>query len=149
MLGGKYDYKSIRVTRVIDGDTVELENRERVRLIGIDTPEARYNTKLERDARRTKKDYRTIIEMGKAATEFTKRLVDRQKVRIEFDVEKRDRYGRLLAYVYLPDGRMLNAELVKEGYAQMYTFPPNVKYSDLFLTLQQEAREQGKGLWGK
>ena len=143
----KYDYNNVYVTRVIDGDTIELANKERVRLIGIDTPEARYNPKLKRDARRTGRDYRTIITMGRKATSFTKSLVEGKKVKLEFDAEKRDKYGRLLAYVYLPDGRMLNAELLKEGYAQIYTFPPNVKYVDSFLKLQKQARENNRGLW--
>ena len=145
--GNKYNYDDILVARVIDGDTVELANGERVRFIGIDTPESQYNSKLKRDAKRSKKDYNTIIAMGKKATIFTRSLVGGKKVRLEFDIEKKDRYGRLLAYVYLPDGRMLNAELVKEGYAQVYTFPPNVKYVAKFLKLQKEAREQNKGLW--
>jgi len=147
--GRKYDYNNIRVAEVIDGDTVRLENRERVRLIGIDTPEASYNQKLERDAKRTKKDYDTIIKMGKKAAAFTTSLAEGKRVRLEFDVEKKDKYGRLLAYVYLPDGKMLNAELLKEGYAQIYTFPPNVKYADMFLRLQEEARKTKKGFWGK
>jgi micrococcal nuclease len=132
---------------VIDGDTIELENTERVRLIGIDTPEAWFSSKLERDARRTKRDYKTIIQMGEAATEFTRRLAEGKRVKLEFDVEKQDRYGRLLAYVYLPDGKMLNAELLAEGYAQVYTFPPNVKYVDVFSALQKEARENKRGFW--
>ncbi len=145
--GKKYSYDNILVTKVIDGDTIELQNRERVRFIGIDAPEAWPSHKLERDRKRTKKDRETIIAMGKIATEFTKNLVEGKKVKLEFDVEKKDRYGRLLAYVYLPDGRMLNAELVKEGYARVYTFPPNVKYVDMFLELQREARENNRGLW--
>ena len=147
--GKKWDYNNILVIKAIDGDTIELADRERVRLIGIDTPESRFNKKLERDARRTKRDYETIIEMGKKASAFTKTLVEGKKVRLEFDVERRDAYGRLLAYVYLPDGRMLNAELLKEGYAQVYTFQPNVKYVGLFLELQKKARENNKGLWGE
>lgn len=145
----KTDYNSILVTKAIDGDTIELADRERVRFIGIDTPESRLNDKLRRDARRTKRDYNTIISMGKKASVFTKSLVEGKKVRLEFDVEKRDRYGRLLAYVYLPDGRMLNAELLKEGYAQVYTFQPNVKYVELFLKLQEEARENNRGFWSE
>jgi micrococcal nuclease len=143
------DYEKISVIRVIDGDTLELEDKERVRLIGIDTPETRLNSKLERDARRTERDYKTIIAMGEAATQFTRRLVLGQSVRLEFDAEKRDRYGRLLAYVYLADGRMLNAEIVREGYGQVYTVVPNVKYADLFLALQREARDEKRGLWGE
>jgi apolipoprotein N-acyltransferase len=143
----KYDYNDILVVRAVDGDTVELENGEKVRLIGIDTPEAWYGPKLERDARRTKRDHRTIMKMGKRAADFTKKLVTGKKVRLEFDVEKRDRYGRLLAYLYLPDGKMLNSELLSEGYAQVYTFQPNVKYLDKFLELQKEARDNERGFW--
>lgn len=145
--GKKYDYNNILITRVVDGDTVQLENGEKVRLIGIDTPEAWYSSKLKRDAKRTKKDYKTIITMGKKATVITKSLAEGKRVRLEFDIEKIDRYNRLLAYIYLPDGKMLNAELVKDGYAQVYTFQPNVKYVDLFLKLQKEARETKRGFW--
>lgn len=147
--GRKYDYNDIKVTRVIDGDTIELENRERVRLIGIDTPEVWDSPKMERDIKKGSKDRKEIIAMGKEASRFTRSLVKGKRVRLEFDAEKTDIYGRLLAYVYLPDGRMLNAELLKEGYAQVYTFPPNVKYADMFLDLQREARENQRGLWGE
>ena len=146
---GLHDYSDILVTRVIDGDTIELADRERVRLVGIDTPESRYNTKLTRDMKRTGKDAAVIIAMGKRATDFARMLVGGKRVRLEFDVERRDRYGRLLAYVYLPDGDMLNAELLRQGYAQVYTFPPNIKYVDKFLRLQREARENRKGLWAE
>lgn len=142
-----YDYNSMPVTKVIDGDTLRLENGESVRLIGVDTPESKVNAKLKRDSKRTNKDYETIITMGKAAAEFTKKLANGKCVRLEFDVEKRDRYDRLLAYVYLPDGKMLNAEIVKAGYAQVMTVPPNVMHQDMFLQLQEEARESKRGLW--
>jgi len=147
--GKKYDYSDILVTRVVDGDTIELENKERVRLIGIDTPEARYSRKLERDAKRTKANCEAIMAMGKKATAFTKSLVEGKRVKLEFDAEKKDRYDRLLAYVYLPDGRLLNAELLREGYAQIYTFVPNVKHVELFRALQEEARENERGFWGE
>ncbi len=68
-------------------------------------------------------------------------------MRLEFDVEKRDRYGRTLAYVYLEDGTFVNAKILEEGYGQVMTIPPNVKYSDHFLKLQREARAGNKGLW--
>ncbi|RME11542.1 MAG: thermonuclease, partial [Aquificota bacterium] len=71
-----------------------------------------------------------------------------ETVYLEFDVQKTDRYGRLLAYVWLSDGRMLNEVLVKEGYAMVYTIPPNVKYQERFLQAQRYARENRKGLWG-
>jgi micrococcal nuclease len=72
--------------------------------------------------------------------------VEGKEVRLEFDAQWRDKYRRLLAYVYLGD-TMLNAELVRQGYAQVATFPPNVKYQELFLKLQREAREDRRGLW--
>jgi len=87
------------------------------------------------------------LALGKRAHLFTKNLVEGKKVRLEFDVQKRDRYDRLLAYVYLEDGTFVNAEIVRQGYAQVMTIPPNVKYQELFLRLQKEARENGRGLW--
>ncbi len=136
-----------QVVRAIDADTLELSGGERVRLIGIDTPESRYNSKLYRDAKRTGEPPDGILAMGKLAHRFTKDLVEGKKVRLEFDVQQRDRYGRLLAYVFLEDSTFVNAEIVKQGYAQIMTVPPNVKYKDLFLRLQKEAREDGRGLW--
>jgi micrococcal nuclease len=135
------------VSRVVDGDTLKLSDGERVRLIGIDTPEVHYSDKLLRDANSSGKDAAAIQAMGQKASDFTKSLVAGKKVRLEFDVKRRDRYGRLLAYVYLEDGTFVNAKIIEEGYAQVMTIPPNVKYSDLFLKLQREAREKGKGLW--
>lgn len=142
-----YDYNKALVIYVIDGDTLKLENGEKVRLIGIDTPESKYNAKLKRDLKNTDKDASTLVNMGKMASRFTNSLVSKKYVRLEFDVQKRDRYNRLLAYAYLSDGRMLNAEIIKAGYAQMLTIPPNVKYADLFLELQEDARENNRGLW--
>lgn len=137
----------VYVSRVVDGDTLKLSSGERVRLIGIDTPEVHYSEKLVRDARKSGKDIKAIQASGAKASAFVKSLCDGKKVRLEFDVEKRDRYGRLLAYVYLEDGTFLNAKIIEEGYAQTLTIPPNVKYADRFLQLQREAREKGKGLW--
>ena len=78
-------------------------------------------------------------------------MVDGRRVRLELDVEERDRYGRLLAYVYLarPPRLFVNAELVRQGYATVATFPPNVRHVDTFVRLQREAREAGRGLWSK
>ncbi len=137
----------LTVQRVIDGDTLKLSNGEKVRLIGIDTPESSSNPKLYRDAKRTGQDVETIKGFGKRATEFTRQLVEGKQVRLEFDVQQRDKYGRLLAYVYLEDGTFINAEIIKEGYAQVMTVPPNVKYQDLFLKLQGEAMKNKRGLW--
>jgi micrococcal nuclease len=118
-----------------------------VRLIGIDTPEMHESNKLYRDAQRSGQDISTIQKLGRRAYEFTKNLVEGKRVSLEFDVEKYDKYGRVLAYVYLKDGTFVNAEIVKEGYASLMTIPPNVKYADLFLRLYREARENRRGLW--
>jgi micrococcal nuclease len=138
------------VERVSDGDTVMLRfadgGRERTRLIGIDAPEAHENPKLERDATRTAQDRATILELGRQAAAFVKRLAERQPVEVEQDVEPRDRYGRLLAYLWLSDGSMVNLTIVREGYAQPFTKSPNVRAA-LSRRCGQEAREQGRGLW--
>ena len=76
-------------------------------------------------------------------------LLRDNKVRLEYDISRKDRYGRTLAYVYLKDSTFINAEMVKHGYAMVMTVPPNVKYADLFLKLQKEARENNRGLWRK
>lgn len=124
------------VKRVVDGDTAVLSSGEKVRYIGINTPELHHPKKpVERYAREAK--------------EFNRRLVEGKKVRLEFDVERRDKYRRLLAYLFLEDGTFVNSELVRQGYAQVMTFPPNVKYADLFVRMQKEAREAKRGLWGK
>lgn len=145
--GKTYNYTNILIKRVIDGDTLQLETGERLRLIGIDTPEMHESNKLYRDSQRTKQDTSTIKELGRRAYEFTKNLVEGKRVSLEFDIEKRDKYGRLLAYVYLKDGTFLNAEVARGGYASLMTIPPNVKYADLFLKLFQEARVNKRGLW--
>lgn len=134
------------VSKAIDGDTIEISTGEHVRLIGIDTPESRHNNKLVRDFRRSHKDIDSILSMGKEAADFTRRLVEGKKVRLEFDIEKYDKYGRLLAYVYLEDGTFVNARIVEEGYAQSLTIPPNVKYARMFLKKEREARQMNKGL---
>ncbi len=162
--------ETFTVERVVDGDTLRLTNGENVRLIGIDTPESGNNAKTRKDAERTGQDIKTITAMGKRATEIMKRYVKiGTKVDLEFDVQKRDRYNRLLAYVYVDianDGLrithrsalvdrangkeryFLNATMVYEGYAQPMTIPPNVKYAELFKNLYKEARENNRGLWG-
>jgi len=145
--GKSYNYADVLVTRAVDGDTLVLETGERVRLIGIDTPEMHVSNKLYRDAQRTNQDITTIQKLGLRSYEFTKKLVEGKRVSLEFDVEKYDKYDRLLAYIYLKDGTFVNAEIVKQGYASLMTYPPNVKYADLFLKLYREARENRRGLW--
>lgn len=140
-------YSDILVDRVVDGDTLKLENEEKVRLIGIDTPEMHESNKLHRDSKRSGQDVHTIIAMGKKSYQFTRQLVEGKRVKLEFDVERKDKYGRLLAYVYLADGTFINAEIVKQGFASLMTYPPNVKYADFFQKLYRQARENKLGLW--
>ncbi|MBU1124436.1 MAG: thermonuclease family protein [Candidatus Omnitrophica bacterium] len=142
-----YNYEDILVTRVIDGDTVQLESGDRVRLIGIDTPEIHNSKKLYRDSGRAGQDIATIKELGRKSHLFTKELIEGKRVRLAFDVERFDRYNRLLAYIYLADGTFVNAQIVKEGYASLMSIPPNVKYAEELRVLYREARQNKKGLW--
>ena len=123
----------VTVERVVDGDTIEVsptvEDVSEVRLIGVDTPET----------------YGGTEPFGEQASQFTKDRLSGQRVALELDAEKIDLYGRLLAYVWLPDDAMFNTVLVREGYAQVATFPPNVKYTDRFLAAQREARRRTGG----
>lgn len=125
----------VTVTRVVDGDTIEIsppiDGLTDVRLIGVDTPET----------------YGGQQPYGPEAKAFTTSRLSGQRVELEFDVEKVDPYGRLLAYVWIGD-ELFNETLVREGYAQVATFPPNVKYVDRFLAAQRQARAAGAGLWG-
>jgi micrococcal nuclease len=125
------------VQRVTDGDTFVATvdgRRERVRVIGVDTPE-------------TVAPNRPVEPYGRQASSFAKRHLTGATVRLAGDVEPRDRYGRLLAYMWLADGTFWNALLVAEGYAQQLTIPPNVTYAGLFRRLVAEARRQERGLW--
>ncbi|MCM8782899.1 MAG: thermonuclease family protein [Candidatus Omnitrophica bacterium] len=146
--GKNYNYADIRVKRVIDGDTIELENGQKVRLIGIDAPEMHDSEKLLRDMRSSKKDIQAIKSMGRLSYGFLKELIENKRVRLEFDVERYDRYNRLLAYVFLKDDdTFVNAKLLEDGFVQPMTVPPNVKYADYFLSLYRKARQEKKGLW--
>jgi micrococcal nuclease len=135
--------QTARVVRVVDGDTlvVEIEGREeRLRYIGIDTPE-------------TVKENSPVECFGKEASAENKRLVEGQNVEFERDVSERDRYDRLLRYVYVTDpatGERLfvNYELVARGFANARTFPPDVRHEAEFRAAEREAREAGRGLWG-
>jgi endonuclease YncB( thermonuclease family) len=128
----------VTVGRVVDGDTLRLNGGERVRLIGIDTPEiAHFGT--------------PTACFGRRAAAFTERLLPPgERVRLVRDVEVRDQYDRLLAYVYRArDGLFVNAELVRRGYAYVDTVPPNVRHVELFRRLARRARAKKRGLWGE
>lgn len=129
------------VVRVVDGDTVVVRLKdgceETVRLIGIDTPE-------------TVHPNRPVEPWGSEASVFTKVLLPPgRSVILELDVQERDRYGRLLAYVYLPNGPMINVLLLAAGLAKIASFPPNVTYMELFRDIQAAAREAGIGIWSQ
>lgn len=126
-----------QVVRVVDGDTVELDlngRREKVRLIGVNTPE-------------TVDPRRAVQAYGKEASAFTRNVLGGRTVHVERDVEQRDRYDRLLAYLYTEDGTFFNALLVRAGFAQAYTVSPNVKYAGQFRELMRKARAENRGLW--
>jgi micrococcal nuclease len=124
---------SYLVTRVVDGDTIVLERIGRVRLIGVDTPESV-------DPRRP------VQRFGQQAGDFTRRLVGGKRVRVEYDRARKDRYNRTLAYIYLADGTLVNAEIIRQGYGVAYTRFP-FKYLAEFRKLERDARGQERGLW--
>lgn len=125
---------TVLVTRVVDGDTIELANGERVRYVGIDTPE-------------TVKPNTPVQCYGHEASLHNTELVEGKYVRLVRDVEDRDKYGRLLRYVYVGD-TFINLALVENGYARMYTYPPNVAHVNEFRVAQESARTNKRGLWG-
>lgn len=138
----KRDENFYRVAEIQDGDTVTIVKdsflgifvkTEKVRLIGIDAPELAQEP------------------WGRRAKNYLKKLLRESdwQVRVELDVQQRDRYGRILAYLWDNKGNMINYLLIRNGYAMVYTIPPNVKYADLFVEAQRLAREEKKGIWGK
>ncbi|KKT40354.1 hypothetical protein A3K29_03080 [Candidatus Collierbacteria bacterium RIFOXYB2_FULL_46_14] len=122
-----------KVVRIIDGDTFEINGGIKVRLIGVDTPEMKNKNK-------------TVDCFAREASQKLGSLISGHEVRLEKDISETDKYGRLLRYVYLGD-EMINDTLVKEGYAKIATFPPDVKNAGLFLSSEKFARESKLGLW--
>jgi micrococcal nuclease len=142
-LANKYSLESVSVSRVIDGDTIELNDGRIVRLVGINTPESTSRTE----------------DFGKEASKYTNSKLKGKQIWIQKDVSNTDRYGRLLRIIWfaipLDDrneeeirNKMFNADLVVNGYAEPSTYPPDVKYSDFFVKFAREARELNSGLWG-
>ena len=131
------DTQQVEVTRVVDGDTIEVspnvEGTADVRLIGIDTPE-------------TVNPDEPVGPCGPEASAFTKEQLEGQQVELEFDEERIDPFGRALAYVF-KGGELFNETLVRQGYARVTTFEPNVKYEDRVLAAEEEARAEGIGVW--
>lgn len=144
-----YSQVSYLVTKVYDGDTFQLETGEKVRLLGIDTPEKWESGKLDKDSERSGKDKELIKALGQLASDYAEKILLNQKVTLVADSTNSDtdRYGRLLRYAYLEDGTMFNLKIIQDGYAYAYTKYP-VIYIQEFLDAQREARENSRGLWG-
>lgn len=121
------------VSAVIDGDTIVLTDKKKVRYIGVDTPELHHPKKK-------------IECFGVEARDKNRSIVEGKTIRMKKDVSDMDKYGRLLRYVWV-DSLFVNEFLVREGYALPATFPPDIMYSRLFQIRSQEAREEHKGLW--
>ncbi|MBE5098122.1 MULTISPECIES: thermonuclease family protein [Priestia] len=125
------------VERVVDGDTLKVKmlngKRDRVRLLLVDTPE-------------TKHPKLGVQPFGPEASAYTKKRLEGQEITLEFDVQERDQYGRLLAYVWI-DNELYNEELLAKGLARVAVFPPNTKYVDEFKKIQEQARKSEKGIW--
>lgn len=131
--------KYFTVKKIVDGDTFWIDDGSlkgiKVRLIGIDAPESRKTFKKEAGI------------YGKESKAFLIQLLKGKRVRLVYDINQLDQYGRTLAYAYLEDGKFVNAELIKNGYAIIMTIPPNIKFADHFYQLQVHARKTKKGLW--
>lgn len=134
--------QKFRVTEVHDGDTISIRTRsfagvplkiERIRLIGIDAPELKQEP------------------WGRLSKRYLKKLISESDwvVSIEFDVQQRDKYGRLLSYLWDKKGRLINEKMIENGYAMLYTIPPNVKYVDRFAAAQKKAQARRIGIWGE
>ncbi len=144
--------KEYVITKVFDGDTFEAEingKKEKVRMLGIDTPEKFDSDKLTRDMERTKKDSETIKKLGELSSQFTRKLLEGKKVLLEPDKSQddKDKYGRLLRYVYLEDGTFVNKKIVAEGYAVVFRKFKVSKEKEL-IDAEIDARKGKKGLWG-
>lgn len=124
----------VTVEKVYDGDTFRTTNGEKVRLLGINTPEIAHNSQRGEP-------------LASEAERLLQSLIGGQQVRLQFDTERRDQYGRLLAQVFLRDGRWVNAQLIEAGMAHVYTFAPNFKWAKKLLTAERIARQQQRGLW--
>ncbi len=137
LIDSKYPHGKYKVNRVVDGDTIKIDfngKEESLRLIGVDTPES-----VHSDASKN-------VPEGKVASDYAKSMLEGKEVAIEFDVQERDQYGRLLGYVWI-NGQMFNKTLMSEGYAKVATYAPNVRYVDDFTKLQGQARGNKKGFW--
>lgn len=143
------DYNHANVYRIIDGDTFELENGEKVRLLGIDTPEKTNNKKLKKDAIRSNKDKVIIEALGKLSSDYADSLLLNRFVKLVQDSSNsdKDKYGRLLRYAYFESGELYNLKVIRDGYAYAFTQYPFL-YMEEFRNAERVARENRNGLWG-
>ena len=151
----------VRLVRVVDGDTIVIDigkQQEHIRLIGVDTPEKHSSDKLERDLVSSGLSKEEMKALGEKASGQTEKLLGNKPLYLEQDSAERDRYGRLLMYVYYSDSqgdfifanqtfKQLNLELLKSGWADALTIPPNVKYAERYVKASQEARANKLGMW--
>jgi micrococcal nuclease len=145
--------QSSSILRVMDGETLKIDrngHKELIRFIGLDTPKSKMRRKAETEAMQSQQDFLPMTSMGIKAMQYLKSLVKSgDTVVIEFDVETKDKEGMLLGYVYLPDGRMLNQEMLRAGYAYLKISAPNVKYQEKLLEARNDAWKHRRGVWKK
>lgn len=131
--------ETYKVTRVVDGDTFWVDDGSekgmKIRLLCVDAPELRASRYKEKGA------------YAKEAFEFLEELIGDKFIKLEYDVQRYDQYRRVLAYAYLENGTFVNGELIRNGYAKVVTYQPNVKHVDLLVELQKEAQSKSRGLW--
>lgn len=144
--------ETAHVKKIFDGDTFEAEingKTEKIRMLGIDTPERWDSEKFDRDMERTGRDKKTIQKLGELSYEHTVRLIGGKKVILKTEPggDNKDRYGRLLRYVYLDDGTFVNMKIIEDGYANAYRKFKLSKQKE-FIDAEKKARENKKGLWG-
>jgi len=146
------DKKAYQVTKVFDGDTFEAEingKKEKIRMLGIDTPEKWDSDKFDRDTERSGRDKETLRKLGELASDFTTRMIGGKKVTLIPDSKSddKDKYGRLLRYVYLEDGTFVNLKIIEDGYANAYR-KFNHSQKNEFIEAEKKARDNKRGLWG-
>lgn len=137
----KPEFQYYTVSKVSDGDTFwfidETNQSVKARLIGIDAPESHAS------------EHKQVQYFGKEAKAYLTNLLLNKKIRLETDVAPRDKFGRLLVYAWLEDSTFVNADLIEQGYARLLTIPPNIRFAESFIKLQEDARENHRGLWNK
>jgi len=144
-------WESARVIRVISGDTLTVQFNskwEEFKMIGIKTPDINNNNSIYAEAVRQNLPLAEVIRRGRQSTQYLGQLLHYgNQVWLEFDTQKRDRFGRLLGYVYLPSGKMVNQMILEEGYAFLDILPPNLRYQDRFFQAFKRGKEQKRGYW--